>query len=279
MKKQFLICGIITLCQIVSAANKRGQLLIIGGGDKPLTVLQQFVAQSHNKPILIITSASSDAREAGEDMVQQLAQAGCSSSSWRHLDTPAIANSDSIVEMIERAGAVFFTGGDQDRLMNRLLGTRAEKAILQLYFDKAGVIGGTSAGAAVMSRVMITGNELINKDSTNIFTSVQAKNVETKRGFGFLDQVIIDQHFAMRKRHNRLISVVLEHPELPGIGINEDTAIWVYPNLSFCVYGEGPVIIYDARHARSVRCTEAGKLGGKNLKVDVLLPGDIGKIE
>jgi len=126
---------------------------------------------------------------------------------------------------------------------------------------------------------MITGNELVNRDSTNIFHNIQKKNVETKRGFGFVKNAIIDQHFLMRKRHNRLISVVLEHPELPGIGIDEEGAILVYPDGHFRVYGQDAVIVYDARKAKNIRSNETGLLGAKNIKVDLLLPGDVYRIK
>ena len=158
--------------------------------------------------------------------------------------------------------------------MNRLGTTRTEEALKRLYYERAGIIGGTSAGAAVMSEVMITGNELVNTDSTRNFFCIQKGNVETKRGFGFVKNAIIDQHFLMRKRHNRLIAVVLEHPELPGIGIDEEAAILVHPDGRFKVYGQDAVIVYDARRARAIRTAERGLLGGHNIKVDLLLPGE-----
>jgi len=141
------------------------------------------------------------------------------------------------------------------------------------------MIGGCSAVEAAMSEVMFTGNELVNLDSTYIFHSIQAKNVETKRGFGFIKNAIIDQHFMMRKRHNRLIAVVLEHPELPGIGIDEEAAILVYPDGRFKVYGKDAVIVYDARKAKEIRVSDQGLLGGRNIKVDLLLPGEVYSIE
>jgi cyanophycinase len=255
-------------------ATGKGHLLIIGGGEKPLQVLKEFVTLCHDKPILIITSASGDAVEAGTDMVKQFTEAGAKNVAWRNIDGPAIANSDSMVANISKSGGIFFTGGDQDRLMQRVGGSRSEKALHALYREKGAIIGGTSAGAAVMSKVMITGNELINKDSTSIFVTIQTGNVETKTGFGFMDDVIIDQHFAARKRHNRLICVVLEHPTLPGIGIDEDTAILVYPDNTFRVYGEGTVIVYDARQATGIRHNDKGVLAARNLKMDLLFAGD-----
>jgi cyanophycinase len=276
MRKILLIYFYLILFLLVGglSAKERGHLLIIGGGSKPPEALQEFVALSNNGQILVITSASGDPEESGPAMVDELAKFGAKNVQWRHIDTPEMANTDSVVTKIESSTAIFFTGGVQERLMQRLGGTRSEAAILKLYFEKGGVIGGTSAGAAVMSKVMITGNELINKDTTDAFVSIQAKNIETKKGFGFLDRVIIDQHFVARKRHNRLISLVLENPKLVGIGIDEDTAILVYPNNKFRVYGKGSVIVYNARKAKSVRINKNGVLGGRNIKMDILVEGD-----
>lgn len=280
MKKHctFLLWVLLAGWCFSAASTHKGHLLIIGGGDKPMDAMQEFVHLCQGQPILIITSASMDPIEYGTILTGQLKQCGAAKIAMRHIVTPEVANSDSMVALIDASGGVFFTGGDQDRLMNRVGNTRTEQAIDRLYYERGGIIGGTSAGAAVMSEVMITGNEWINKDSTNIFHCIQAKNVETKRGFGLIKNAIIDQHFMMRKRHNRLIAVVLEHPELPGIGIDEEGAILVYPDGGFRVYGQDAVIVYDARKARNIHTGANGLLGAKNIRVDLLLPGDYYKI-
>lgn len=261
-----------------ASAQKQGHLLIIGGGKKPMEALEKFVALSQNGLIMVITSASGEPEKEGPSVVRQLINAGAKNIRWLDIDQPEIANSDSVVKLIEAASAIFFTGGVQERLMHRIGATRSEAAIKKLYFERGGIIGGTSAGAAVMSEVMITGTELINKDTTDAFTTIQAKNIETKPGFGFLNKVIIDQHFAARKRHNRLISLVLEHPHLVGIGIDEHTAILVQPNGEFKVYGIGSVIVYDARQAKSVRVSNHNVLSGRNIKMHILVQGDSYKL-
>jgi cyanophycinase len=136
------------------------------------------------------------------------------------------------------------------------------------------VIGGGSAGAAIMSKVMITGNELLNKDSTDAFVSILKGNIHTSEGLGFLEDAIIDQHFVKRKRYARLISKVLELPELVGIGIDEQTAIIVSPDHTFEVLGSSCVVVYDARSATTVRSGHDATLGAANLTMHVLLDGD-----
>lgn len=281
MRKLFIVCLSLMLFLPAngSFANEKGHLLIVGGGRRPPDALKEFVALSQNGPILVITSASDIPQESGPAMVTEFRDAGANAVSWLHIDRSEMANADSMVQKIASAKAVFFTGGVQGRLMQRIGGTKSETAIKTLYFEKGGVIGGTSAGAAVMSQVMITGNELMNKESAQAFITIQAQNIETKTGLGLLEKVIIDQHFVAHKRHNRLISLVLENPKRVGIGIDEDTAIMVYPNYKFRVYGQNSVIVYDARRADAVQVNPNGLLGGRKIRLDVLTEGDVYQLD
>jgi cyanophycinase len=95
--------------------------------------------------------------------------------------------------------------------------------------------------------------------------------VVTTEGFGYIDNAIIDQHFVRRRRHNRLISLVLENPRLVGAGIDESTAIEVRPDGSWKVLGESVVVIYDARKAKLGPGTQA--LGGSNVQMHILPSG------
>jgi cyanophycinase len=125
-----------------------------------------------------------------------------------------------------------------------------------------------------MSEIMITGNELIDKDTINSFTSILEKNIEVKQGFGFLNTAIVDQHFVKRKRHNRLISIILENPKLLGIAIDEATSIIVYPDNSFEVLGESQVLVLDAANASTIKTDKNGNLSASELKMHLLVNGD-----
>ncbi|MFW6160844.1 MAG: cyanophycinase, partial [Acidobacteriota bacterium] len=133
--------------------------------------------------------------------------------------------------------------------------------------------GGTSAGAAVMSELMITGNEKIPVEDDRAFVRIMADNIEVIPGLGFIKTAIIDQHFVTRKRHNRLISLVLENKDLLGIGIDESTAIIVKPGGTFEVVGEQNVIVYDASKA-AVEIRVDKIMSGHNIVMHVLKPGD-----
>ena len=154
-----------------------------------------------------------------------------------------------------------------------MLGTKLLEKVFEIY-NNGGVVGGSSAGAAVMSEVMITGNELVNKDSNNAFITIEHGNIETKKGFGFLKNVIIDQHFLKRKRHNRLITLVIEHPELLGVAIDESTGIVVYPDDTFEVIGINQVLVYDPTESLKIRKDSRGNLGVTDIKMHLLINGD-----
>ncbi len=183
------------------------------------------------------------------------------------LRTREDASRPDFLAALAAAKAIFFTGGDQSRITAALLGTPAEAAIRKVY-DEGGVLAGSSAGLACMSRIMLTGE--------GNFEVLTAGNVETKEGLGYVTEAILDQHFIQRQRQNRLISVVLEHPELPGIGVDAKTSIWIRPDRTFEVLGEGSVMIFDARRSQ-VRRTGAGAtahLGVDEMITRILLPGD-----
>jgi cyanophycinase len=125
------------------------------------------------------------------------------------------------------------------------LGTAVERA-LRGVLDRGGVIGGTSAGTALMSRVMITGGQ----DKATVGT-----------GFGFLPGVIIDQHALRRNRVNRLLGVLADHPDLAGVAIDEATALVVRQG-RWRVVGSSYVVV----------CRSPGD--GKPMRFDVFHDGD-----
>jgi len=141
------------------------------------------------------------------------------------------------------------------------------------FYEAGGVIGGTSAGAAVMSEIMITGDEKRTVDDDHAFETIEADNIVTARGFGFIKAVIIDQHFVRRKRHNRLISLVAEHPGILGVGIDESTAIVVNPDDTFDVIGERSVIVYDFSEAK-VKIFPTKDVGAHNGRMHILKQDD-----
>ncbi|HEX9952392.1 MAG TPA: cyanophycinase [Rubricoccaceae bacterium] len=253
---------------LVSAPARAQSLVIIGGGDRPPDVVAEIVRLGRGERIVVVPAASGSPAEVGAAQASEFTAAGFASAAVALGDPDA----DSTVALFSGATAVFFSGGDQNRLVAALHGTRTLAAIRTLW-ARGGVVAGTSAGAAVMSSVMLTGDERREAGSDEAFTTVQQGNVVTAEGFGFVAWAVVDQHFAARRRQNRLISVVLDHPDLVGVGIDEATAVVVSPDGAMRVAGAGSVQVFDAREAQvEVR---AGRVSAAGLRVHVLASGDV----
>lgn len=235
------------------------------------------LAGGANSNFLIVPQASGVPLEVALFQKYQLEKAGAGSVDFI-LCTRESADHDTSLARLEGVNGIFFSGGDQSRLTAVYAGTRFLERIREIYRN-GGVIAGTSAGAAVMSKLMITGDERKYPEEKEPFRTIEADNVVVTEGFGFIDNAIIDQHFVRRKRHNRLLSLVLEHPELPGIGIDESTAILVKPDRSFEVLGENTVIVYDARASRRRQRDQNGNLAASGIEMSILCAGQEFRLE
>lgn len=237
----------------------KGHLLIIGGGPIPKSIVSSVIEHSGGPTgkILIFPHASSNPAEAAAN-TRKLIEAQGSKAVEVYQCVKGSMDKPACLTQIDQAAGIFFTGGDQNVLMAALDNTQTINKIRKRYADGA-LIAGTSAGAAIMSEVMITGEENRPASASRIdpetqqqmepFASIGPGRVVTSKGLGLLKKFVVDQHFLVRKRQNRLMSVVLEHPDLIGVGIDESTAILVRPNQSLEVIGDSVVTIIDARYA------------------------------
>lgn len=280
----FLSLALALACSVAAQAGPKGYLFIIGGGERDAPLMKRYVqlaAGFGTGKVVVFTMASGVPQEVGPELVAEFKANGVKNVVYYQLTHDEAMRPDS-ARILDGVGGVWFAGGDQARLTAALLDTPIHKKMLELY-EKGGVIGGTSAGAAVMSEVMITGDEKRTAKEDEQWQVIWAENIVRVRGFGFVKNAIIDQHFVTRRRHNRLISLVLENPKLVGVGIDESTAVLVRPDGRYEVLGENQVVIYDARKARTFKVA-AGRLGAHDMTMHVLLPGDVydlakGKVE
>lgn len=252
---------------------KEGHLFIIGGGARPDSLMTQFLALGGGSKarVLVVPFASADIDDTGSYQQEQFARLGCASSQYIN-STKKLIDSEESLAKLNGVTAVFFSGGDQNRLTEYLQGTKFLAKIREIY-KEGGVIGGTSAGAAVMSKIMLTGEEQnVPADDKGDFSYIKQGTVETAEGFGFITSAIVDQHFIIRKRENRLISLVLQHPELKGVGIDEATAIIVSPDGRFRVAGQSQVMVFEPKAAPTVSPT--GYLKTTSLNIQILTAGD-----
>ena len=256
-------------------AGPKGHLFIVGGGDRDEPLMRRYVELAkRNGPakIVIFTMASGVPLETGPGLVAEFKGYGVEDAAYFHL-TREEALDPANIRILDGVTGVWFSGGDQAKQTAALLDTPLHKRMLQLYAEGC-LLGGTSAGAAVMSEFMITGDERRTENKEGTWEVIWADDVLHSRGFGFIKDAVIDQHFVTRRRHNRLIAVVLQYPSLVGVGIEESTAVLVRPDGRYEVLGEGQVIVYDARRAITAQSAD-GHLGGRDLRMHVLLAGDV----
>ncbi len=259
-------------------ARAKGSLLIVGGGPIPDAILERFLALAGGagKARIVIYPMASEWEDSGVELAETFTKLGAFAE--RRVLTREQASRPVAAEELAGITGIWFGGGDQSRLTAALLDTPVEAAVAARYRAGA-VVGGTSAGAAVMSTPMITGDEKRpggdrppGKDSSDAWMTIARENVVTARGFGLLPGTIVDQHFVRRRRNNRLLSLVLENPSLVGVGIDESTALEVGPDGVWRILGESVAVIYDARKA-ALTPAGAPALGATDLRLDVLPPG------
>ncbi len=259
-----------------TAEATAGTLLIVGGGSQPDALVRHFVdlAGGPGKArIAILPMATSDAVATGAEKEAQLDSLGADS--FVVNVTRAQADDDSVIRALSGVTGIWFPGGDQSLLTAALQGSAA-LGVIHERFRAGAVVGGTSAGAAVMSDSMITGNQfwpgMTAAVDSGSFSRIARHAIEIVPGFGFVHNAIVDQHFITRQRENRLFSVVLERPTLLGVGIDEGTALQVTPDGMWTVMGRGSVMILDARKSR-LSPSGAPVLGAADIKVSVLPAG------
>lgn len=229
----------------MKAPSKTGSLLIIGGSEDRTgakEILQRFVelAGGVDQPMVLLTAASEVPDDVWKLYKKAFDELGVTD--LRHIRTTSRSAADKPdnAEAVAAARGIFMTGGAQTRLHD-ILGESAVAAAMHKAHARGACVAGTSAGAsALCARMLMNGTaELLpEKDA-----------IRLGPGFGFIDGVIVDQHFSQRHRINRLLSVTAENPALFGIGVDEDTALVVQPGEGIEIAGRGSVNIVDCRKA------------------------------
>lgn len=227
-----------------SSNKESGSLLIIGGHEDKAgdcQILRHFIdmAGGRDSSIVVIATATEEPRTVGNEYRELFLTLGAASVSIMDVTHRETANQKEQAEIIKKATGIFFTGGDQLRLTS-ILGGSAVDAALRAVFSQGAVIAGTSAGASVMSETMIVGG--------NSNDTPKKASLSMAHGMGFLNEGVIDQHFAQRGRINRLLAAVAQNPHVLGIGIDEDTALVVGPDRMCKVIGSQTVTIIDGKH-------------------------------
>ena len=258
---------------LLSAQKPKGQLFIIGGGKRPPEMIREMIDISGLRGegyAVILPMASSEPDTALFYAHLQFEKEGIAREKLVGQFHAKGEYSETAIDSLQNAALIYITGGDQVRFME-MAGNSPVQMAIQAAYREGAVIAGTSAGAAVMSKMMITGNEFKHPEYPGEFRTIEAENMELKEGLGLLPKAIVDQHFVYRMRMNRLISVALENPRRQCIGIDESTAI-VVKGKKARVVGNGQVI--DLIYFKKKPKIKNGLLGGKSMILNVWLPGD-----
>lgn len=252
--------------------SPKGKLFIIGGGSRPDFLVDRMIKEAGLKPgetVAIFPHASEEQDSSFYYAKQQFEK--------RNLKTLDCAFkkegrlSSSKLDSLKNAKLIYIGGGDQVRFMEIINSYPEVKNLLKSAYQDGKMIAGTSAGAAIMSEVMLTGNQLKYKNYENTFDNIEAQNVDTSKGLGFITTAVIDQHFVVRSRYNRLLSIIIENPKLKGIGIDEGTAILVKNNVAEVV-GRAQVVVF--KNPKKSKHLYKDKLGAKSIILDIYLNGE-----
>ena len=264
-----LFCSLSATAQ--KTASPQGKLFVIGGGNRSPALMRSLVTTAglEANDYVAVLPMSSSSPDTSYYYFKEDMKSVCANAVVNFNFTTEKINNRSWLDSLEKAKLVFITGGDQSRFMKVVLNTPVHKAIHKAYANGS-TIAGTSAGAAVMCRYMITGNELTDTVYNATFEKIWSNNIEIKEGLG-LTLAIIDQHFIVRSRYNRLLSALANYPSHYCIGIDETTAIIIQGN-KVKVTGESQVIVL--RKPKNLVITSTGLIKWKDIQFSIYASGD-----
>uniref|UniRef100_A0A7C5Y2K7 Cyanophycinase n=1 Tax=Fervidobacterium nodosum TaxID=2424 RepID=A0A7C5Y2K7_9BACT len=290
----------------VFSQDIKGSLVIVGGGNIPQVfeecrlIFQRFIELAcegrgkkvENVRIGIMPTASSKPIQSARSFMEDFKKFGVreenmyiipialfnddstekvDESLWRDN-----ANNVSVAQEVEKLDAIWFVGGDQTRYVNTLLKDGKEtpvlRAIWKIYSEGA-VLGGSSAGAAIMTDPMISGGTSFDALLRGItYEDDGSPRLFITKGLGFFKGYIVDQHFSKRGRFARLLVAMADQKIQRGFGIDEDTALIVKGMDEIEVIGRGGVFMLDISNAKIERV--AGTWSFEGVRVSYFEKGD-----
>ena len=255
----------------VAEGATRGWIVPIGGAENKENdrrILRRFVEVSGGADAdIVVIPTASKMHETGLRYEAIFRDLGAARVTVMDFDTRRDCQEPNRLQRIDEATGIFFTGGNQLRLTALLGGTPVAQLIRKR--NASGVtVGGTSAGASILSEHMIAfGDE---------GSSVVAGSVRLAPGLGLTNRFVFDQHFRERDRLGRLITALAYNPFAIGIGLDEDTAVFIGPDETLEVEGSGGVTVVDASEvsfSSADSVSEGQPVAVLGLKVHVLTPG------
>ncbi len=268
----------------------KGKLIIIGGHEEKgelrsqnLKIYKKKNAQTHfeilgslilnirraHHIIEIIASASSIPEKMERLYIESYKDAGFTHVAFIKVENEKDARNEASIKRIKSAHAVFFTGGDQKKLVGLFAGTPLLAAISSKYHnDKNFIVAGTSAGAMAIPELIIAGG-LIRE-------VLYKRDIKIGKGLALIAGIIVDTHFIKRGRFARLAHAVALNPACLGIGLGEDTALIISEGNNAKCIGSGMVVLIDGSEINANNTESASGIQPiviENLKVSIIAEG------
>jgi cyanophycinase len=241
-------------------AFAQGPVVVVGGGTTTAEIVAKTLELAGGKgtAIVAVLPQSSAEPDAGVASAKMWLEAGA-----KEAKVLSFADYAAAKAVLDNATLIWMPGGDQNRFMKAIDGTGLDDVIRGRHAAGA-VVGGTSAGAAVLAAQMFTGDADLK--------ALTAGATIVAKGLGLVPALLIDQHFLKRQRDNRLISAVFDHPSLVGVGIDESTAVIVRGG-RLDVIGSSSVVVVDARRAAINAVASGQPISGTGVSLAVLHAG------
>ncbi|MEO9146182.1 MAG: cyanophycinase [Ginsengibacter sp.] len=230
-----------------------------------LGILRRIVEEAGGPSIRmeVITTASMIPNEVGENYLNAFGKIGCTNVGLLPIRNRADAMNPEYIDRVKQCDSIMFSGGNQLRLTATFGGTEFLDIALSRYMEeKSFLVAGTSAGAMAMSNTMIY--------EGNAATAHLKSEVKITTGLGFMDDVIFDSHFEKRGRFGRLAQAIASNPSAIGIGLGEDTGMFIREGNIMEAIGSGLVMIidgHDIRHNNIADIPDGNPISVENIKV------------
>ena len=277
-----ILVACVLLAQPLAAATPcpgagHGKLLIHGGGKSSQDYTRRGLdlCGGSNARVVLVPYAGVSLDKPDEDQDGPLGSREFNDS-YSKLWTTAGATNVVVLNLSDEAGSIsavqqadyiFFGGGDQVDLMKWMHKAPTVMTAIKKRHEEGALVGGMSAGAAAMAKLMIEGGD------TADVKAIKSNGTLISAGLGFWPEVITDQHFVKRQRFARLVSAVLDNPHTPGVAIDEATTVLV-SDREFEVFGEGNVVVFDARKAKVNAAAKGDNQSATGIRMSVLRAGD-----
>jgi len=254
----------------VNSTEKKGYLVLIGGAEdrkNEKIILKKVVSLNNAKNIVIIPSASNYPKGLAEDYFYAFSDLGVENSYILDIRDKSDTNNVDFLEKIQKADLIFFTGGDQSRLVNIFLNTFMLEKIKERHLKNGVTIAGTSAGAAAACDPII-----FDGDSGGL----RKGTISFSEGFGFIKNITIDTHFVNRGRLGRLTQFLSSGRSTKGIGIGEDTALIIDSNDISEVIGSEMVTVVntgDVSYSNYIQLNENDPIVINDIRIGFLQSG------